>query len=813
MSGSEKAHSGLTRRNFLKATGAAGLAAAAGGALALKANDANAVSDESEEQIFRGACRANCTGGCYFNVHVREGKIVRTSARDMPNTEYNRICVRGLTHLHRVYSKERVKYPMKRVGERGHKESFERISWDEAFSEIAEKWQAITDKYGAGAMAIGFGSGNHGVSCGCRNNEIWNRFENVLGTSVIDRSIDMAGQTLAEVSMGALGGGFGGQCEPLLWAKAKTVVLLSANVAVSSPQEMNMVFRAQDAGAKIVCIDPIYTTTASKADLWVPVKMGTDGALAITMIKYIIDQGKVDEQFLLTYTNAANLVKEGTNSLLKQSDLGVKIDDPMDDKPLVMDASGRVGTIDEIDAPVLEGSTEAAGVKVTTGYSLFKEACQPYTLEYGSEITTVPVEMIKELADNFASNGPVNIFQLQGIDHNVNAQQAYRAFNWLLMLTGNFGQPGNGMNQASCSILSGNPALGKPEGCQGMFGKLSTLVMPEVVEKGSINGQPWVVKGVLYTSTNTLTNGAEHDKIANWLDKMELVVTVDMNFNESALWSDYILPCAHWFEATDIHAYYFANPYIRWNDKAIDPLFEAKSDFDIACGLAEALGYGDYFQYTEESFIEEWLDYDAAKSRGVTIDRLREEGAVRVVGTDEEPDMQSGGDHAFFMPLKLYYNDPKPIGYDYGYEYDRNHEAVPYWEPPREVRDDTELRQKYPFAMYTKHTRFLVHSQWWDVAPLVELAGGEPKLEINPEDAKEYGLSTGDIVRIFNDRGSVEMPLIMNAGLPRKVLQAPRGWDKSQQRNGTFNSLSSMYFHPACVNSNFNDVVVDIEKI
>ena len=114
------------------------------------------------EEIYAGACDGNCAGGCYLNIHVRDGKIVRTSARELPDPAYTRICSKGLSQVGRVYSSNRLLYPMKRVGERGSND-FERISWDEALDFIATKWKEITDQYGPGAMAIFNNSGHYSL--------------------------------------------------------------------------------------------------------------------------------------------------------------------------------------------------------------------------------------------------------------------------------------------------------------------------------------------------------------------------------------------------------------------------------------------------------------------------------------------------------------------------------------------------------------------------------------------------------------------------------------------------------------------------
>lgn len=93
-----------------------------------------------EEQVYCGSCRGNCGGGCFLNIHVRDGKVVRTSARDLPDPQYNRICIKGLTLPYRIYNPDRLKYPLRRVGERGAGQ-WEQITWDEAIKEITDKWK------------------------------------------------------------------------------------------------------------------------------------------------------------------------------------------------------------------------------------------------------------------------------------------------------------------------------------------------------------------------------------------------------------------------------------------------------------------------------------------------------------------------------------------------------------------------------------------------------------------------------------------------------------------------------------------------
>ena len=110
----------ISRRSFLKGSLAAAAAMSASSAMAFAEEQAaEATAAAAQEQVFCGSCRGNCGGQCFLNLHVRDGKLVRTSARDLPDPAYNRICIKGLTQPYRIYGKDRLKYPLRRVGERG----------------------------------------------------------------------------------------------------------------------------------------------------------------------------------------------------------------------------------------------------------------------------------------------------------------------------------------------------------------------------------------------------------------------------------------------------------------------------------------------------------------------------------------------------------------------------------------------------------------------------------------------------------------------------------------------------------------------
>ena len=805
----ERTHSGITRRGFLKTSAAVAGAAVAGAAVLGSAGMtalAAAPATSGAEQVFRGVCRGNCAGGCHLDVFVREGRVVKTQMRPLPDERYNRVCTKGLTHMYRMYNEHRLKSPMKRVGPRGEESSFEAVSWEEALSYTAQEWKKITDKYGTGAMAMYWGAGQFGTANGCRYNDIWNRFANVTGTGLINRNVDIAHSHGFIMTLGW--GATFTQNLPTDFVNSKTFIVWGANPVISQVQSTHFILEAKDAGATLVVIDPVYNTMASKADIFVPIRPGTDGALAMGMAKVIIDKGWTNEEFVKKFTVGPQLVK-ADGKYLRKSDLGELAEGDVDGI-LCMGTDGEVGVIGQVPDCEYRGSFEVEGIKVRTAFDVMYDALAEYTLAKTSEITLVPEDQIVQVADLYANHGPSNIYTAFGVNHYVNGHYNFFDIAILPCITGNLGKKGAACGLNEVGFFQGNPLCGKPVGSIGSPTNVPNLMMDEVMEKGMFGNVPAVIKGCMLCGCNPLTCATDRNKTIAWMEKMDFIVAVDMNFNESTQMADVIFPAAHWFEEEDIFCLFACHPYMLFQDKCTDPAFDSKTDFEIAGLLATALGYGDFFKMTDSEYLQMWLDTDQARGMGLTYAGLKEKGALPML----PPEYVYAEGNAFpYGRLGIYREAAYPPEYNWGQATDDSHEHTPYWEYPREVAPGTELRKKYPFSLLSDHSRFHTHSQWWEVDMIVELAGGTPILRMNPDDAKEYGIAEGDIVKIFNDRGFCTMKVTMNPGLQRGMLSAPKGWEKRQYIDGHFSSLTSAAVANWCTNAAFNDVLVGIEKV
>lgn len=842
---------GFTRRNFIKGAALLTAAGTLAGCAPTKAGveEAEKASEgAASEEIYSGVCRGNCAGGCFLDVHVRDGQVVRTTARDLPDTRYNRICSKGLTQVARIYSSKRLMYPMRRVGERGAGE-FERISWDEAFEEIASKWSQYTSQYGPASMAVQYGSGNYAICSGVALGAAINRFMNTVGCSYIPNNVDAAhGYMATKICTFGL---YGSQNEPADLLNSDTIICWGANPSVSQPQVMHFILDAKQKGAKYIVIDTMFNANAAKADKFIAINPSTDGALAFGILKVLFDNGWVDEEFVRDHTTAPCLINKETKKIVVMSDFGIEPTTQKDattgqdvpyDPWAVYDAeTGKIVSIDEAKNPAITGIADANGVAVSTVYDNLVGIASEYTLEKVTEITGVSADDIQMLAEEYHNTENVNTYAMFGNNHYINGHYNYWPIYAVSWMTGHVGKPGNacGFGEAipvTANLMGtlyvdtkGNMLQG--QGPEYIDNKINVLLDTQayggweisenydetVPPSGNVDvtkgGTPAVpLKGVYVACSNPMTNHANHAYTEEWFKKLDFVVVADMSMTETAKYADILLPVAHWFEQEDLFSSYGSHLFMLLQEKAIEPVGEAKPDFEIWKELANRLGYPDAFgDMSAEDYIRLWIDGDTNKQLGITSDDVLEKKAVKYMPIDTFVSYEGGAFNTASGRGILYTDAPAPA-YDIGQRIDYSKELQPYWEPALEADVNSTARKTYPFYLLSEHMRTRTHSQWWDVDYLKEYEP-EPCIKMSPADAEAKGIADGDIVRVFNARGAVTMKAHINAGLPQGMVAAPRAWQAEEFIDGHYASLPTNEFNQVCANFSFNDVAVDIEKL
>ncbi|NMA67828.1 MAG: molybdopterin-dependent oxidoreductase, partial [Desulfitobacterium sp.] len=395
---------GLTRRNFIKASAALGATTLAlPGCTVFKPAESKDVVDKVDDgvKVVRAVCAPNCTNSCAINTFVKDDKIIKVEPGEFPNPEYRRICLKGIANaMQRVYSPDRVKYPMKRVGERGE-DKWEQISWDQALDEISAKHKEIAEKHGMEANSFMSMTGNYGANA----QMISQRIANTMGATHMDNlgiMGDLATNIAFVPTLGVLQEGHG--WKDML--NSTLMIFFGCNYTETGLTDSHFLSDALEAGVKLVVVDPRYTRTAAKADWWIPIRPGTDGALALGMMNVIVSENLQKDDYIRQYTTGPFLVRKDTGKFVLDKDLGGSTEDCV-----VWDtAANKPVSAANLTNAALTGTYEVTidgkKVKCSPSHQLLLDLIAEYTPEKASEICEVPAEDIRKLALMYGETDP-----------------------------------------------------------------------------------------------------------------------------------------------------------------------------------------------------------------------------------------------------------------------------------------------------------------------------------------------------------------------------------------------------------------------
>ena len=837
MSGMKSSQGGLTRRSFLKTTGTLAGAAVVAGAVT---PSLQAYADEyalgqietEQEQVFCGVCRGNCSGTCKINLHVVDGKIVKTSRRpfnSFPDMSIDRICLRGLSQVYNIYGPNRIQYPMRRVGERGAGE-WERITWDEAVDEIAQRWQEIREKYGDQAIAYTRGSGNLGTVSGVAS-PMFNVFFNKINSTQIKIARDQANTRGINRVMGTLGDWV--LNDPSDFKNAKTLFVWGANITDAQIHDWHFVADAQESGTKLVVIDPVMTQLAAKADVWIPIQPATDAALALSMMYVMVDEDAINKPFMKAHTCAPFLVREDTGKFLRMSDLGVepqvievargqvsaassenkgasvgksatvkKTIDP----PAVLDVDGSVVAVDDASDPQISGTYDFEGIKCRTAYDLLKDEIMQYPPEKAAGICDVTAETIVELA-HIALDGPCIHRLGWGSNSYTNGVHAAHANATMAALTGQIGYSG-----AGTGVGDFKPCWGINAVVKGMTAAkhpmISALFLPEIMRTGKYKGEDYPIKSLYVYAGNPVSNQVNTNEYINdIIGNLDFFVVADYAFTDTTKYADIVLPASHWFEQEDVVAISATQCFIH-SEKAIEPLYESKPDIEILRLFAEKMGHPDLITYTDDEYMSMVIDTPALKELGITYAAIKENEDMYWYAKKPWIPWENASFRTESGRMEFYVEKPT-VQFDMGQEFDVEREHLPRYFHPAEAYEGSPMWDKYKLILLSERPRFRVHSMWADNAYLREL-DPEPTIKMNPKDAQERGVKDGDYVEVYNDRGHFVAKCVYNNGIRPGCMVYPKSWQAYQHKAGSWSELLTSEYDPVGVNESYFDNLVEV---
>lgn len=766
-----------------------------------------------EDEIYVTSCRSNCFQGCVLNAHVRDGKVVRMSPKAYEKNDYTGCCVKGLSLPQRTYSPTRIQYPMRRVGERGA-DQWERVSWEEAIKEVAEKLMTIQKTYGTYSVVVEGGSGNYGKVHGVAG--LQNRFAFMIGATLPSGCYD---QAFGYGTDRAIGGGvwLHGN-EPTDFLNSKTIFIWGSNPVHAQPQNWRIVSKAHNQGTKLICIDPIRSATAAKCDEFVPIQPGTDLLLTMAMMKIILEEGWTDEAFMKNRSTCPALVRKDDGKYLMKSAFATLAEGEADDY-YVWDADKNAAVLGaETTNPALEGAYTVEGVECVTAFTLLKARIMETDVAYAAKKTGISEAKIKELADEYAHSGASAIYANYGIDHYQNGHLWGFAIACMATLTGNLARSGcslGGMFVNSSVGFNTNALYAGDSNGSVPNPYIPSYAIGEIFRNQSWRGAPYPLKAIVTANSNSMSNWAQQNQ---WFEdifpNLDYWVVLDNEMTDCARYADMVLPVAGWLETNDLRSN-FNNPYLVIQEKAIEPLYESKSDKDIFELLAAEMGLGEFFPPRDEEY---WMQVNVSfpywEQLGMSFDRIMKD---KVVDTVYNGNPFVRGESAPFPTtqgrVRVYCEDPQPRT-NWGQAISKETyelERMPYFKAPNEAWDENPLFAKYPLVFIQDHTRFRTHSQWYNTPVLREL-DPEPYIRLNPDDAKARGIAEGDIAEMYNDRGHVVAVVHLDPAVRPGVTTMPKGWQRDQFIAGCYQELTNTSSDPMACNFAYFDTLVEVRK-
>ncbi len=749
---------------------------------------------KEKTRLIRTVCPAHCgIDACGILAHVVGDRVVKVEPAGFPDPKLRRICLRGLSSLDITYHPDRLQYPMRRVGERGEGK-FERISWDAALDFIAHKFRQIAAEYGWPAIAWVLGGPGSGTT----------KFGAYLRLAGLTRSTRVSAWGYGDAGLPCGSRVIFGTQFPYgllfgqLWSggtpDADTIVVWGANPGESQPLNlMRPIMDAKAGGARLVVIDPRFTVTASKADQYIGIRPGTDSALALALMQVIFENNLQDDTFILRHSAGPYLVRIDTGHYLRGKDLGL----PEENEYIVWDSLTRSAKPRSAAGiqPELGGTFAAGGIECKTSFQLLKDLAAEYPPGRAAEITGVDPDLIDRLGKLIGSSKSTIFVPHMGFTRTYHGDISLRALGAVATVTGNVNATFRGGHLPAVlnwkPFLHANPA--KPS-----YSRLGILQLYDAV----MASRPYPVKAVWFSFINFLNQCANSGKIAEKMfPELDLIVDTELFMTPTARYADIILPACSYLEFSDFipHPY----PYVQLQQKVIEPLYESKSDVDIASELGRRLGFGTYFEGGEKGFIDLIIDSGNDSMKGITRERLKQ-GAMPL---NCIPAMDREFDLPFSTPsgkIELYAENLVDDG-----------QALPVFLEPLE----TPLRpgsKKYPLAFIQGHSRFRTHSMFANVPSLLAL-NPEPEVEINPRDAVQRNISTGDMVTVYNDRARTTLKARLSEGVGPGVINIGQGWWIDQFKEGSVNHLTHEVINPVQEkvyepNMHMNDVAVEVVK-
>lgn len=773
----------LNRRDFLKTSlGAAGVASLGGLGFSAIPNEAQAFAyepylrDDQLETVVT-SCAHNCGSRHMLVAHKKGDVIVRLSTddgryqqngvvgKDTFEEPQLRACLRGRSYRSRLYSAERLLYPMIRVGARGEGK-FKRASWDEALGMVAYQMQELKQKYGPTALLDqSYAGASYGVLHKSDQIEgLLGRFLGMFGCRTNSWSVPSYQATTfsSRMTFGTIEDGN----EDDVFAHSKLIIMWGWNPAYTFHGGNTFYYMrmAKQRGCRFVVIDPLYTDSASVYDAWwIPIRPNTDAAMMAGMAYYIFANGLQDQGFI--------------NRFVQGMDRGTM-------------------------------PNWAQGQESFKDYIMGWSDGVPKTPEWAAQICGVSAQDIAKLAHLYATTKPAALKASWSPGRNAYGEQYNRMAAALQAMTGNIGVLGGCAEGVGKAWHAEGIAYPYDEFANVWFASIKSdrwahcvLNYPNVKREeiglwprqDELDGVIPNIRGLFWQGSDWFNQLTNINKEISAIKKLDMVVCMDSTITPSGIWADVLLPIATHFERHDVALPWYKGHYYIHRPKVIQPLGESKTDFQVFTELGYRLGFGerynpkatrDYFlndDAVDEVYLREWWEHKVMPHQGVTMpwDDFKRHGVYKfklprphVAFQDNVekgvPWATPSGRIEILSTTLAQITDWTKTQYGYYIP------AIPKWIEPWESLNHP-LTQKYPFHLISPHPRWRTHSIFHNIPWLRETFAQE--ITINASDAKRLGIQTGDTIEVWNDRGGIVLPAyVTELCMPGVVVVYEGAW-------------------------------------
>ena len=695
--------------------------------------------EPARKSVVRDGLCGICPAGCWVRTTLEDGRLVRVEP--LPDHPLGMICTIGRHSADVVHDPDRLRTPLRRAGPRGTHE-FTPISWDEAFDEIVERLQAIKDQHGPEATAIYTGRGSFDLAlCDLYQpaDAAVSSASSVLFPFGSPNTLGVGALCYVSFAMIAPHTTMG---EMLVTMdtdvpQADLVVLWGANPSTDSPPTLHhQLVAAQRRGAEVVAIDPRRNGSAREVDAeWVPIRPGTDGALALSMIEVLIDEELYDEGFVDRWT---------------------------------------------------------------LGFEDLARLTQHYRPEAVESITGVPADRIRTLARRIASARGACPIMYSGLEYSDSGVQAIRAVYTLWALAGQLDVPGGLLLRMkdqqfpqNRGRLVANPDIHKALGrdrfpVYSQFrGESHAIALPDAV----LRGEPYPIHSLIVLGGSIITSWPQPEVWKATLAALDFLVCIDRYHTADSAYADIVLPATTGYETTSFMRY---GPLFKIRERLIEPQGEARNDLLILGELARRLGYGELYPQSEEEALE-W----ALEGTGFTVDEVRAAGGSVQLPTRmmqykkwEKGGLRPDGAAGFDTPSGKF-EITSTVLREHGYE------PLPeYTEPGEGPLARPDLARRYPLVFNSgSRTRFDFRSQHHGVKSLAQ-HNSSPTVWMNTGDAAARGIADGDRVRVETPRGAVTVRAVVTEDIIRGAVDVSMGGGgplgSEDWRNNNVNELTDL---------------------